>query len=54
MIGDFCKKMYHMVERNNPITGKFNGVRIIMFFDDDNVKTPVDRNESSNRTVQKE
>jgi hypothetical protein len=34
LIGNFCKKMYHMVERDNPITGNFNGVRIIMFIDD--------------------
>ena len=34
MIGNFCRKMYRMVERNNPITGNFNGVRIIMFIDD--------------------
>ncbi len=47
MIGSFCRKMYHMVEKNNPITGKFNGVRIVMFVEDDNAKTPVDMSESS-------
>lgn len=46
MIGSFCRKMYHMVERNNPITGNFNGVRIIMFIED-KVETPVDKDESS-------
>lgn len=35
MIGNFCKKMYRMVESDNPITGNFNGVRIIMFVEED-------------------
>jgi hypothetical protein len=30
-IGDFCTKMYRKVDQKNPITGLFNGVRVIMF-----------------------
>lgn len=30
-IGDFCRKMYSKVGRENPVTGLFNGVRIVMF-----------------------
>ncbi len=43
MIGNFCKKMYRMVERNNPVTGNFNGVRIIMFIEDETVDHHYDR-----------
>jgi hypothetical protein len=30
-IENFCAAMYHKVDTKNPVTGLFNGVRIIMF-----------------------
>jgi hypothetical protein len=30
-IGTFCAEMYHRTIGKNPVTGLFNGVRIIMF-----------------------
>lgn len=30
-IDNFCAAMYHKVDKKNPVTGLFNGVRIIMF-----------------------
>ncbi len=46
MIGGFCTDMYRKVDRNNPVMGHFNGVRIIMFVED-REHTPVDKDESS-------
>lgn len=36
MIGDLCTEMYHKVEREKPVTALANGVRIIMYIEDDN------------------
>lgn len=33
-IQTFCEKMYLNVDIKNPVTGLFNGVRIIMFQED--------------------
>lgn len=33
-VGDFCTDMYHKVDKNNPVTGWVNGVRIIMFVEE--------------------
>jgi hypothetical protein len=30
-IGTFCAEMYHKTADKNPVTGLFNGVRIVMF-----------------------
>lgn len=30
-IDKFCIQMYRKVDKENPVTGLFNGVRIIMF-----------------------
>jgi hypothetical protein len=31
MIGTFCAEMYARVDDKHPVTGLFNGVRVIMF-----------------------
>lgn len=33
-VGEYFKEMYHRVDRNNPVTGWVNGVRIIMFIEE--------------------
>lgn len=33
-IGDFCTNMYHKVDQKHPVTGLFNGIRIVMFLEE--------------------
>lgn len=33
-IGDICKEMYLKVDRNNPVMGLINGIRVIMFVEE--------------------
>ena len=34
-VDSFCANMYHKVTRKNPVTGLFNGIRIIMFVEEE-------------------
>lgn len=34
-VGEYLKEMYHRVRHNNPVTGFANGVRIIMFSEEE-------------------
>ena len=36
-IEEYLKELYHRVSRNNPVTGWVNGVRIVMFSEEENV-----------------
>jgi hypothetical protein len=35
MIGDFCTEMYHEVSKEKPVTSLANGVRIIMYLEEE-------------------
>jgi hypothetical protein len=34
-VDSFCANMYHKVTGKNPVTGLFNGIRIIMFVEEE-------------------
>lgn len=36
-VGDLCTEMYHRVNKNNPVTGLMNGVRVVMFVEEQTV-----------------
>lgn len=36
-IGEICTEMYLKVDKTNPVTGLVNGVRIIMFVEEQSV-----------------
>ena len=41
-IGGYCTDMYRRVEKNNPVMGWINGVRIVMFAEEKNVDPQYD------------